>query len=262
MTARRWSPDPGDGVTPGRVDDTCLVVTDLDGTLWHTDGDIHPRTVTALHTLLDARVPVLVATGRRRTSTRGPLARIGVTPPAIVLNGALGLDLATDECFHCAPFPDGEASAVLEGFHDVGLEPCVYVDHPTVETFLGERPSTHPRHAASLAPAAAVADLAQVCATLPVLAFSIIGLGHDSCRTRCIPPRSPAPTTSSGRRRTVDGRPYSTTSSDLSRAAAMRAGPHRTPRPAAPRRPLRPAPRRGGRGRPAPAATPVTWPPR
>lgn len=151
-------------------------MTDLDGTLWHTDRDIHPRTVAALRTLLEAQVPVLVATGRRRTSTRGALARIGVTPPAIVLNGALGLDLATDERFHCAPFPDGQATAVLAGFHDVDLEPCVYVDHPTVETFLGERPSTHPRHAAGLAPAAAVADLARVCATVPVLAFSIIGL--------------------------------------------------------------------------------------
>lgn len=160
------------------MDDISLIVTDLDGTLWHTDADIHPRTVAALRTLLDARVPVLVATGRRRTSTRSPLARIGVAPPAIVLNGALGLDLATDERFHCAPFPHGEAAAVLRGFHDVDLEPCVYVDHPTVETFLGERPSTHPRHSAGLAPSAAVADLEEVCATLPVLAFSIIGAHH------------------------------------------------------------------------------------
>jgi HAD superfamily hydrolase (TIGR01484 family) len=169
--------NPSGGDT-GTVDDISLIVTDLDGTLWHTDGDIHPRTVAALRTLLDAEVPVLVATGRRRTSARGPLVRIGVTPPAIVLNGALGLDLATDERFHCAPFPGHEASAVLRGFRDIDLEPCVYVDHPTVETFLDEQPSTHPRHAASLAPAAEVADLEQVCATVPVLAFSVIGVRH------------------------------------------------------------------------------------
>src|SRR3546814_2519942 len=69
-----------------------LVVTDLDGTLWHHDDHIDPEVVAAIGKLEDLGVPLLVATGRRLASTRGPLARIGVAPPAVVLNGALGVD--------------------------------------------------------------------------------------------------------------------------------------------------------------------------
>ncbi|HJR26705.1 MAG TPA: HAD hydrolase family protein, partial [Acidimicrobiales bacterium] len=61
-----------------------LVVTDLDGTLWHTDDHVHPEVVAALAELAGRGVPVLVATGRRVTSTRRPLARIGLAPPAVV----------------------------------------------------------------------------------------------------------------------------------------------------------------------------------
>lgn len=160
------------------MNDISLVVTDLDGTLWHTDDAVHPRTVAALRTLEAAGVPLLVATGRRTTAARAPLARLGLAPAAIVLNGALGLDLATNERFHCAPFADGDASRVLAGFGHVGLEPCVYVDDPDVEVYLGERPSTHPEHRARLQPTAGVADLREVCADVPVLAFGIIGIPH------------------------------------------------------------------------------------
>ena len=159
--------------------DINLVVTDLDGTLWQTEDDVHPRTVAALRTLEEAGVPVLVATGRRATATRVPLARLGLAPAAIVLNGALGLELATSERFHCAPFPDGDAGRILAGFARAGLEPCVYVDAPDVEAYLSERPSTNPGHRARLRPTArVVSDLQHACALVPVLAFGILGLPH------------------------------------------------------------------------------------
>jgi hydroxymethylpyrimidine pyrophosphatase-like HAD family hydrolase len=163
------------------VERPTLVVTDLDGTLWHTEESVHQRTVAALHRLRDADVPLLVATGRRTTSTRAGLSRIGVTPPAVVLNGALGIELSTGRRFHRAPFTTAAAAAVLGVFHGAGLEPCVYVDHPDVETFLGTRPSTNPSHRARLAASGcAVADLVEVCATQPVLAFGIIGVAHEA----------------------------------------------------------------------------------
>ena len=167
------------GVDTGGVKDISLVVTDLDGTLWHTDDTVHPRTVAALRTLRRSGVPLLVATGRRASSTRTPLARIGLAPVAIVLNGALGLDLADGTRFHRAPFPNGDAERVLAGFARADLEPCVYVDDPEVEVYLGTRPSTNPGHQERLRPTARVVrDLASVCARLPVLAFGIIGIPH------------------------------------------------------------------------------------
>ncbi|HSK97974.1 MAG TPA: HAD family hydrolase [Euzebyales bacterium] len=163
----------------GAVDTFSVVVTDLDGTLWQTEDVIHPRTLAAVHTLEQAGVPLLVATGRRTTSTRAPLERLGLAPSAIVLNGALGLELATSERFHRAPFPDGAAGRILAVFAEVGLEPCVYVDAPDAETYLGERPSTNPGHQTRLAPTARVVpDLWHACARVPVLAFGIIGIPH------------------------------------------------------------------------------------
>ncbi|MGH9275334.1 MAG: HAD family hydrolase, partial [Acidimicrobiales bacterium] len=155
-----------------------LVVTDLDGTLWHTDDHVDPKVRAALDELERRGVPLLVATGRRTTSTRVPLARIGQAPPAVVLNGALGLDLATGDRFHRAPFPSTDASTALAAFASVGLDPVVYVDHPRYDVFLSSTPSTHAEHVRSLGDTAGVDDLARVCAEEAVLGFSMIGVPH------------------------------------------------------------------------------------
>lgn len=153
-----------------------LVVTDLDGTLWHTDEEVPATVVAAVRTLEDRGVPLLVATGRRVASTRRPLARVGLEPPAVVLNGALGLDLRTGERFHRAPYPRDEAVAVLAAFRSVGMDPVVYVDHPDHETALSSTPATHPDHAASLG--VAPSDLDAEVAEVPVLGFSVLGIEH------------------------------------------------------------------------------------
>jgi hydroxymethylpyrimidine pyrophosphatase-like HAD family hydrolase len=155
-----------------------LVVTDLDGTLWHTDDHIEPDVVSAMTKVVDLGVPLLVATGRRLASTRAPLARVGAAPPAVVLNGALGVDLATGERFHRAPYPTEQATAVLRAFQSVGLDPVVYVDHPRYDVFLSERPSTNPEHVVQLGDTAAVDDLQRVVAEEAVLGFSMIGVPH------------------------------------------------------------------------------------
>lgn len=156
-----------------------LVVTDLDGTLWHTDDEIAPSVVAAVATLGDRGVPLLVATGRRLASARRPLAREGLTPPAVVLNGALGVDLATGDRFHRAPYAAEEAVAVLAAFRSAGMDPVVYLDHPTLDAVLSANPSTHPEHARQLG--APAADLDEVVATEAVLGFSVIGVEHGRC---------------------------------------------------------------------------------
>ena len=156
-----------------------LVVTDLDGTLWHTDDHL-PETVLKAWRELERRgVPVLVATGRRTASTQGPLGRYGLTPPAVVLNGALGLDLATGERFHRAPFPRAEALAAYDAFRSVGLSPVVYVDHPRFDVFLNQDPDTNPAHVAALGDTAGRFhddELRRLVGTQAVLGFSLIGV--------------------------------------------------------------------------------------
>lgn len=159
-----------------------LVVTDLDGTLWHTDDHV-PDPVLAAWAELERRgVPILVATGRRLASTRDPLARVGLTPPAVVLNGALGVHLASGERFHRAPFPSPDALAVVDAFASVGLSPVVYVDHPRFDVFLGSDPDTHPGHVAALGDTAGRTgdDLRSTVAAEAVLGFSMIGVPFSS----------------------------------------------------------------------------------
>lgn len=155
-----------------------LVVTDLDGTFWHTDDQVDPATVAAVQELAQRNVPLLIATGRRLGSTRRPLAAVGLRPPAIVLNGALGVDLADETRFHVSPYPRDEAVLVLKAFREVGLDPVVYVDDPLVEAYVSETPSTNPEHVRMLRPNLAVGDLTTVVSEQPVLGFSLIGVEH------------------------------------------------------------------------------------
>jgi hydroxymethylpyrimidine pyrophosphatase-like HAD family hydrolase len=156
-----------------------LVVTDLDGTLWHADTDFLPAVRQAWDELR-SHVPVLVATGRRIVSTRAPFARVGLAPPAVVLNGALGLDLATGRRFHRSPFPVDQAVAVLDAFRSAGIDPCVYVDgEGDGDVLVSPTPSTHPGHLESLGTSARMTDLAAAVADIPVLGFGLIGVEHS-----------------------------------------------------------------------------------
>jgi len=154
-----------------------LVVTDLDGTLWHTDDQLRPEVVAAVAEVQNRGVPLLVATGRRLASTRRPLQAHGLSAPLVVLNGALGLRWS-GERFHSSSFPVDEASEVLDAFERVGLEPVVYIDHPTCEVVLGPSPDTHPEHARVLEPDALRGDLREALGATTVLGFGLIGVEH------------------------------------------------------------------------------------
>lgn len=153
-----------------------LVVTDLDGTFWHTDDHLDDAVLDAVAGLDRAGIPLLVATGRRLTSTREPLAKFGLTPPAVVLNGALGVDLATGERFHRAPYEKAQAIEVLNAFRSVGLDPVVYIDDPALDAYISNSPSTHKDHVRAMGSTAQVDDLDRVVNEEAVLGFSMIGV--------------------------------------------------------------------------------------
>jgi hydroxymethylpyrimidine pyrophosphatase-like HAD family hydrolase len=159
-----------------------LVVTDLDGTLWGSDERIHARSLAALDTLADRRVPVLVATGRRLRSAARGLARGGARLPAlVVLDGALGRHTLSGRVFHRAAFGREQAGAVLAAFDQSGLAPCVYVDRSDTEVVVGPEPSTNPRHLRSIGRhLGRETDLAPVVEREPVLMFSVVGGDEDA----------------------------------------------------------------------------------
>ena len=152
-----------------------LVVTDLDGTLSDADERIHPASVRAVRELEAAGIPVLVATGRRLRMTLAVLEAGGLAGPAVVLDGALGLDLRDGRVFHQVAFPAAAAARVLEVFGAASLSPCVYVDRPGVDLVVGDRPSTNPGHLARARPWVAVDDLDRVVTREPVYTFAVVG---------------------------------------------------------------------------------------
>ena len=125
-----------------------LVVTDLDGTLSDPAEHIHPRSAAAVQAITAAGIPVVVATGRRPRSASWVLEPAGLAGPAIVLDGVVGRDLRTGHTFHQAAFTAEAAQRVLRTFLDAGLEPCLFVEHPTAELLVGRRPPPQPRHQA------------------------------------------------------------------------------------------------------------------
>jgi HAD superfamily hydrolase (TIGR01484 family) len=152
-----------------------LVVTDLDGTLWTAGEELHHATLDAWRTLESRGGTVMVATGRRVTSTREPLSRLGLSPHAVVLNGALAVDLATDERFHRQCYTAADAARVLAAFRAVGVEPCVYVDHPDRDVHIGEAPATHPSHLATLRISGGPVELEGVIDDHEILMFGLMG---------------------------------------------------------------------------------------
>ena len=156
-----------------------LVVTDLDGTLWERPEKIPRRTLAAVAELERRGVPLLVATGRRVASTRDPLAAVSLAPPAVVLNGGLGVDLASGERFHRGGFATVDASGVLAAFLEWGIEPCVYVDHDARSVWVGDAPSTHAEHLAGFGGDVGVGLLERVVVDEHVLAFAVLGIAED-----------------------------------------------------------------------------------
>jgi hydroxymethylpyrimidine pyrophosphatase-like HAD family hydrolase len=157
------------------MSDISLVVTDLDGTLWDGDERIHSRTLAAVAELERRRTPLLVATGRRPRSAAEALAREGLAPPAVLLDGAVGHDLRSQSVFHRAPFAAEGAAAVLAAFEAAGLSPCLYVDRPDADVIVGPTPSTRAEHLAHIGPWLARDDLSRVVHNDDVLAIGLVG---------------------------------------------------------------------------------------
>lgn len=156
-----------------------LVATDLDGTFWGPDFVPPAEHIAAVHQLERRNVTVLAATSRRARVTRGRLGDVGLKLPAVLMDGAVGIDFRTDERFHEAVFGAEAARGTLAAFRAHGLDPCLYVDDPEIEIAVSSTPSTCPQHLERLGRFAGSRDLEDVASTISVYAFSVLGLDHE-----------------------------------------------------------------------------------
>ena len=166
------------------ADRSVLVVTDLDGTLWDAHQAIHWRTLEAVAELDGRGIPLLVATGRRQSSTRSGFALNDFWRPAVMLNGTVGVDYPDEVTFHTATFTAAESREVLAAFAECGHVPCIYGSDGF--TYVSPDATTSPRHRSGM-----IGGVGDVRNENPehlldagqVLGFSIIGVELDGLET-------------------------------------------------------------------------------
>ena len=162
--------------------DIDLVVTDLDGTLWDHNVEVHPSSREALATLAEAGIPVLAATGRRKVSTLRGFERSGLTFPSVTVNGAFGFVPATTNVaeheFHRAPFDVDTAMAVLDTCRSCGHIPVAYnIDgtaHVSADT------TTSQRHLESFTSDAIFAPPEEAARLGEIVGFAVVGVDDEA----------------------------------------------------------------------------------
>ena len=160
-----------------------LVVTDLDGTLWDAGERIHERTLAALD---GARAPRHAAAGRDRPPApqrRRALAREGLAPPAVFLDGALGHDLrhrSTGSTARRSP-PDGAADGARRVRPPPACRRACTSTAPTPTSSSGDGPSRVPSTSTHIGQWLARDDLDTVVAAEDVLAIGRRGPTGTRC---------------------------------------------------------------------------------
>jgi hydroxymethylpyrimidine pyrophosphatase-like HAD family hydrolase len=135
--------------------------------------------IAAARELIATGVTVLAATSRRPRVVRRQLAAAGLALPAVLIDGALGVDFRTGQRFHQACFTPEAAVSTLATFRFHGLDPCMYVEHPEIDIMISGSPSTCNEHLAYLGPVAGRGDLDATAATTDIYAFSVLGLRRE-----------------------------------------------------------------------------------
>jgi len=102
-----------------------LYVTDLDGTLLGPDGLLSDFTRGAVTRLLDAGVPLALASARSAQSMRPMVGGLPLRLPVVAMNGAFLTDLATGRHERICAIPLEAVTIVLRAGESAGLVPFV-----------------------------------------------------------------------------------------------------------------------------------------
>lgn len=105
-----------------------LVVTDLDGTLLSSTGEVSPRTRAALEACWDAGIPVAGATGRGPRLLESVRIALDGRGVAVLAQGGYVVDLERHEVLRTVGLPRDRAAAVIERIEAAAGELIVAVE--------------------------------------------------------------------------------------------------------------------------------------
>ena len=152
-----------------------LVVTDLDGTIWDTTLVCHAEVTAAVHKLQqNDDVTLLAATGRRRNSARSAMAKNDFVLPAVLLNGSVGYDFASESLFHQVSFSRDDLAGVLEILQRCGVGPVAYLADTRAIAVSGV--TTSDAHLASLGEDLVWSTFEELATSEDVLGMSMLGV--------------------------------------------------------------------------------------
>jgi Cof subfamily protein (haloacid dehalogenase superfamily) len=91
-----------------------VFVTDIDGTLLGSDGDVHPRDAEAIAALIARGVPVTLCTGRMYSGTREIAQMLEIVGPVACIDGSHIVDAASHLELHSTPLSELGTEALFE----------------------------------------------------------------------------------------------------------------------------------------------------
>lgn len=89
-------------------------VSDLDGTLLNSQGEVSPQTKEAIIKLHEAGIGFTLATGRNDLHIREMIQNLKITLPVISCNGALIRDMATENVIQADYIESGAVERIIE----------------------------------------------------------------------------------------------------------------------------------------------------
>ena len=156
------------------------LITDLDGTFWSRQMEVHEKSLATVAKLDEANIPFVVATGRRAQG-----ALLGLTPvdlhtrPGILMNGALARDQLSGDSFLVNEIRTSDAIDVLYAFRSGDVEPVIYVDHPTTDMLVGPDGGAGEEYLARTVGFERVDGLEQSLEEHRVIGFGAFGFEYD-----------------------------------------------------------------------------------
>lgn len=153
--------------------------SDLDGTFWSPTTEIHQNSLEVVSLFDSSDIPFVIATGRRAKGSFHGLAPYGLGDrPAILMNGAIVRD-RVDQGKSIAVISIDNPHPVLEVFQQAGLEPALYVDHPTNDMVVGPKTAASDVYLNTTIGFERVKDLGDVIDDSTVVGFGAFGFPYE-----------------------------------------------------------------------------------
>lgn len=103
-----------------------LYVSDMDGTLLHSDGTLSEQTIAMMTPMLEDGLAFTVATARSNVSALPLLEKLPLRLPLILVNGAILYDPIENKPIHISTIPVTMAQECIDIIKDAGLFPLLY----------------------------------------------------------------------------------------------------------------------------------------